>query len=142
MSGVETHLPFQRVPQHIQPAFVDGRTVIVIQDCHSNIEGLEVVCRNFTRVFAAPVVEMADLGLVSATMVSQPSKELQPYVAIPSWMHVLSSLSHTNESVSLVKGPKRSGKSSFARTLVNNLLNRQVLVSLLHLAPSNRHCQI
>jgi len=65
------------------------------------------------------------------SQINEAGKDLHPYVLPSSWKCSLDGL--TNETASLrylVRGPKRSGKSTFGRTLVNNLLRKYVIPRL------------
>ena len=54
------------------------------------------------------------------------SSSVYPYTSPPTWRDALASLKergeHTSAAVVLVRGPKRCGKSTFARAALNTLL--------------------
>src|SRR4051794_18405076 len=73
--------------------------------------------------------------LIVSTQLIRQSRDTQSFILPLSWEKALSSivsdyqgdLTHTSTPICLVKGPKKSGKSTFARTLLNCLSTKQVL---------------
>jgi len=65
-------------------------------------------------------------------------KEVRPFIIPSSWEVALNDIACPEETRSyIVKGPKNSGKSTFARTLVNRLLESYVDFAMLYFAGSN-----
>ncbi|KAG5340627.1 hypothetical protein C0989_000984 [Termitomyces sp. Mn162] len=63
-------------------------------------------------------------GVEDDAQVRSQTKDIQVFELSVSWRRALPSISPSNDtSIHLVKGPKKSGKSTFARTLVNTLLS-------------------
>ncbi|KAJ7890501.1 hypothetical protein B0H14DRAFT_1106969 [Mycena olivaceomarginata] len=105
------------------------------QPLESGVEGLGRICRTFDGVFKPSRWQDIDAGhhlrLPGVHMLIQPSKDIQPFILPPSWEIALKSISDSTSGIYLVKGHKKSGKSSFARTLLNRLLCRYRKVAYL-----------
>ncbi|KAG7092694.1 hypothetical protein E1B28_009025 [Marasmius oreades] len=112
-------------------AFREGNVVISIQELRTNVEGLGKVCRLFDGVFQPPPSSLPfpNLGLHGLHLVVSETKGIHAFVQPSDWdpVFTLCELEH----VLLVKGAKKSGKSTFARTLVNHLLGRHKKVAYL-----------
>ncbi|KAK0191673.1 hypothetical protein F5146DRAFT_1103596 [Armillaria mellea] len=104
--------------------------LVVIQELQTNVSGLEVVCRAFDGVFGPHRRRDEDafaFCVPGVHMVSRRTKHCEPYWLPLSWSSALSSASPIEANASevyVVEGPKKTGKSTFARTLVNRLLAR------------------
>ncbi|KAJ7833495.1 hypothetical protein B0H13DRAFT_2111015 [Mycena leptocephala] len=72
-----------------------------------------------------------DAGNHFRLQLTQPSKDIQPFILPATWELALKSLSDCTCGIYLVKGHKKSGKSTFARTLLNHLLCRYRRVAFL-----------
>ncbi|KAK0490276.1 hypothetical protein IW261DRAFT_1324830 [Armillaria novae-zelandiae] len=111
--------------------------LVVIQELQTNVSGLEVVCRAFDRVFSPyrrRDEDAFDFCVPGVHMVIRKTKHCEPFCLPLSWSSALSSASLIEANASevyVVEGPKKTGKSTFARTLVNRLLARYQRVAYL-----------
>ncbi|KAF8148814.1 hypothetical protein B0H34DRAFT_668226 [Crassisporium funariophilum] len=112
-----------------------SRTVILLQELRTGVEGLGRICRTFEGVFEpskwqrSTTIEPFEIpGLY---MVTRQSKEIHPFSLSMSWSGAIERLSSVNGGIYLVKGPKKCGKSTFARTLMNHLLGSYRRVAFL-----------
>jgi polynucleotide 5'-hydroxyl-kinase GRC3/NOL9 len=139
------------VPARILSTIGDGDVVIVLQDLQTGVEGLGRVVRTFEGVFddahskGILVGPLQGVHFVSHSFLentffltkghqtSQAARGLRAFQLLPSWEVALSEspFSSANATVEfsklpvvLVKGQKNSGKSTFARTIVNRLSSR------------------
>ncbi|KAF7356575.1 Polynucleotide 5'-hydroxyl-kinase GRC3 [Mycena venus] len=123
------------VPVRLRPVFESSDTLVVLHPFDSGVEGLGKICRTFDGVFKPSRWQDSDAGhylqLPGVHMLIQPSKDIQPFILPPSWEIALSSLSDSASGIFLIKGHKKSGKSTFARTLLNRLLCRYRRVAFL-----------
>ncbi|KAG6861825.1 hypothetical protein C0995_011707 [Termitomyces sp. Mi166 len=110
-------------------------TLVLLQELRSGVEGLGGVCRTFDGVFEPSRWQkssIAPLKLSGVHMVLSQTKDIQVFELPVSWRRALSLKSPgNNTSIHLVKGPKKSGKSTFSRTLVNTLLSQYQKVAYL-----------
>ncbi|KAI3616361.1 hypothetical protein WG66_012621 [Moniliophthora roreri] len=130
------------VPEDLRNLVGDGdntSTLIVISELRTGIEGLGRVCRIFESAFRPiPHAVLGGLRGVYLVTAETPRKGLHPFILPMSWNLALPSFSMSDKEsagnkpgVYLVKGPKKSGKSTFARTLTNSLLQRFPYVAYL-----------
>ncbi|KAF7790792.1 hypothetical protein EIP86_001749 [Pleurotus ostreatoroseus] len=124
------------LPPRLQNLAPNFAALIVLQELHTGVEGLGRVCRTFDGVFGLSRWQknqgLVDLGLQTAHYAKFVTHESQEFVLPPSWSSAISSVSPPlgreevdySRQVYLVKGPKKCGKSTFARTLLNNLVTR------------------
>ena len=63
--------------------------------------------------------------LIASNQVPSLGRVFLPFTLLPSWERCLSAFDKpsTEHSIVLVKGSKRTGKSTFARTILNRLLS-------------------
>ncbi|KAF8554649.1 hypothetical protein OG21DRAFT_1412116 [Imleria badia] len=114
-------------------------TAILIEYADTGVEGLGRICRVFENVFKPPRESDAVPGvdLPKIYIVNHGTKDIHPFVFPTSWEAALASIDNqpdleiSGAPVCLVKGPKKSGKSMLARTLVNRLLSRYRRVAFL-----------
>ncbi|KAK0205857.1 hypothetical protein DFS33DRAFT_537167 [Desarmillaria ectypa] len=120
-----------------QPLQGPADALIVIQELQTNVSGLEVICKTFDGMFSPyrrRDEDAFDFRIPGVHMVSRRTKHCEPFYLPPSWSSALSSASPVEANASevyLVEGPKKTGKSTFARTLVNRLLTRYQRVAYL-----------
>ncbi|KAJ7442279.1 hypothetical protein FB451DRAFT_1105818, partial [Mycena latifolia] len=115
------------VPTRLRPIFESCDTLVAFHPLNSGVEGLGRICRPFDGVFKPSRWQQGsgdDLRLPGVHMLTQLSKDIQPFIQPATWETALNSLSDSTSGVYLVKGHKKSGKSTFARTLLNCLLGR------------------
>ncbi|KAH0839489.1 hypothetical protein J3R83DRAFT_302 [Lanmaoa asiatica] len=106
-------------------------TAILIEYADTGVEGLGRICKVFENVFkpfresdAVPGVDLPRIHIIN-----RGTKNIHPFLLPTSWEAALASVDEHPDSemstapVCLVRGPKKSGKSTLARTLVNRLLN-------------------
>ncbi|WVN90580.1 uncharacterized protein L203_105820 [Cryptococcus depauperatus CBS 7841] len=104
----------------------EKRILFLITENHCGLDGMRFgAIPGFTNIWLG---EEDSWGLkgVYPVVKSSPTP-VYPYVPAPSWTTALStasspSLDSEESFIALVKGPKRSGKSTFARALLNRLL--------------------
>ncbi|KAK8858722.1 hypothetical protein IAR55_002951 [Kwoniella newhampshirensis] len=138
------HLRNLRIPSKFQNSAHQGNSVLVLlRELRSGLDGMRYgVLPEFARIW---MQEEGPWGLkgVHPIIDSFPTP-VYPHMTSASWSKALEPLtSNTYHAasgvledvdtplVALVKGPKRSGKSTFARALLNNLLNRYQRVAWL-----------
>ncbi|KAJ3815166.1 hypothetical protein F5876DRAFT_31318 [Lentinula aff. lateritia] len=144
--------------QHEIAALVGDPVLILLQELRSGVEALGKVCRTFDGVFEVhprdvlnhnrELEEEAEdvLRLRAVRIITHQSKYVSPLVIPPSWEKALYEVStHDDDdseterkhspNIYLIKGPKKVGKSSFARTLVNRLLSQHNTIAYLDLDP-------
>ncbi|KIK94403.1 hypothetical protein PAXRUDRAFT_142920 [Paxillus rubicundulus Ve08.2h10] len=117
----------------------ENSTAVLIQYLDTGIEGLGRICRVFENAFKPPRDPSAfnSVDLPGISLVTHSTKEIHPFTLLHSWETALASIAGTQDSdsgtppICLVKGPKKSGKSTLARTLVNRLLERYSRVAFL-----------
>ncbi|CAK5283075.1 unnamed protein product [Mycena citricolor] len=132
------------VPPRARAACAEGRAVVVLQQLKTGVEGLGRIVQTFGGVFepsrrmdeAEDVLQIPGVYAVCAIIafigthtdcspkVARQSKDLLPFVISPSWEAGLASVSDAPSGIFLIKGHKKAGKSTFCRTLVNQLLGR------------------
>ncbi|WWD18617.1 hypothetical protein CI109_103070 [Kwoniella shandongensis] len=118
--------------------FQRGSAVFLLQELRSGLEDMRYgAVPEFARVW---LEEEGPWGLKGVhPIIGSISTPVYPYVTPPTWSEALSDHKTfepemeelQNPLVALVKGPKRSGKSTFARALLNSLLNRYEKVAWL-----------
>ncbi|KAJ7180694.1 hypothetical protein C8R46DRAFT_590796 [Mycena filopes] len=124
------------VPQRLRRVFEKSGALVAFQQLSSGVEGLGRICRNFAGVFTPSRFQQDidpdhDLRIPGVHMLGHPSKDIQSFVLSASWEVALNSVADSPGGVYLVKGHKKSGKSTFARTLLNRLLDRYRKVAYL-----------
>ncbi|KAI0337542.1 hypothetical protein BDW22DRAFT_866481 [Trametopsis cervina] len=106
---------------------------LVVQEFRTGIEGLGKVCRTFEHVFEPPRQRDArlveGLSLSGVHYIESQGHGLCSFTVPPSWQQAVNrALTHygreTTRLVYVVQGAKKTGKSSFARLLLNTLLTR------------------
>ncbi|KAK1217414.1 Polynucleotide 5'-hydroxyl-kinase grc3 [Marasmius sp. AFHP31] len=114
-------------------AFRDENVLVVLQELRTNVEGLGKICKTFQGVFQLPhslsSPSTPDLGLHGVHLVMNESKGIHAFVQPSPWDSAF--VLCESEQVFLVKGTKKSGKSTFARTLLNHLLGSHRRVAYL-----------
>lgn len=110
---------------------IHGGAVVAIQSLDTGVEGLGRVCRVFDGVFEPSrwLRSSAEVIRPGVSLVTHSTRDVLPFVLPESWSIALSAAEAPPSSadpiplsVYVVKGPKKSGKSTFARTLLNRLL--------------------
>ncbi|KAJ6591570.1 hypothetical protein DFH09DRAFT_907616 [Mycena vulgaris] len=123
------------VPLRLRGVFESSGTLVVLHTLSSGVEGLGRICRPFDGVFKPSRWQGSegdhDLHLPGVHTLTQPSKDIQLFILPATWETALDSLSDSVNGVYFVKGHKKSGKSTFARTLLNRLLCRYRKVAFL-----------
>ncbi|KAJ7760595.1 hypothetical protein B0H16DRAFT_1884763 [Mycena metata] len=124
------------VPARLRPVFENSGALVAFHQLNSGVEGLGRVCRTFDGVFKPSRFQQDidanhDLRVAGAHMLGQSSKDIQSFILPASWAVALDSVSDSANGVYLIKGHKKSGKSTFARTLLNRLLCRYRKVAFL-----------
>ncbi|KAJ7765438.1 hypothetical protein DFH07DRAFT_810597 [Mycena maculata] len=124
------------IPGSLRALFEGDGHLVVFHPLSSGVEGLGRICRTFDGVFKPSRWQQGndanhDLRLPGVHMLTRPSKDIQPFILPPSWKVALNSVSDSANGVFFIKGHKKSGKSTFARTLLNRLLCRYRKVAFL-----------
>lgn len=128
-SDVHADLDIYSLPPRIRNSR-DG-AVVAIQSLDTGVEGLGRVCRVFDGVFEPSRWQRSSAEFIrpGVSLVTHSTRDVLPFVLPGSWSIALSAaetLPSSSDpvplSVYVVKGPKKSGKSTFARTLLNRLL--------------------
>ncbi|KAF9652762.1 hypothetical protein BDM02DRAFT_3183440 [Thelephora ganbajun] len=139
------------VPDRLRPWISSDHAVILIRAHFTGIEGLGYVVRTFENMFQSsqPKSSIVDLGIpgVQVHKWTQEERNLEGFVLPKAWDQGCSSLldvySHTDGDNSTVlrpivcqiTGPKSSGKSTFARMLLNRLATRYSQVAIIDCDP-------
>ncbi|KAL5512247.1 hypothetical protein ACEPAG_3532 [Sanghuangporus baumii] len=119
------------LPDRITHAIDPNDTVLFLEDVHTGVEDLGLICKTFENVFDASSLGEDTLHLSGARMLTTIPRSLQVFQLPDSWRNALVSLPSAlsqNGDVTLepltllVRGQKRTGKSTFARTLLNRLI--------------------
>ncbi|KAH8100156.1 hypothetical protein BXZ70DRAFT_940620 [Cristinia sonorae] len=140
------HFKEDPLPQRVDSAFADHSAAILLEELHTGVEGLGKVCRTFEDNFTVPESrrnsDNAHLGLHGVHLISTPPHSVYPFVLPDSWKVGLSSaipesIPETDYSrkVFFVKGAKKTGKSTFSRTLLNRLSTKYRRVAYLECDP-------
>ncbi|KAJ3544189.1 hypothetical protein NM688_g5769 [Phlebia brevispora] len=131
------------LPERLQTLTEHSDAIVVLQAVKSGVEGLGRICRTFENVFEPSRWQRAqgeiDIGLSSAHYVTHETPESPSYNTPASWNEAILSVMPPEDTddvdlsrqVYLVRGAKKSGKSTFARTLLNNLTTRYRKVAFL-----------
>ncbi|KAF8271674.1 hypothetical protein EI94DRAFT_1796800 [Lactarius quietus] len=137
----ESSKSLPNIPARILRTIDEGDVVIVLQELQTGVDGLGRVVRTFEGVFDDAHYKGIPVGpLQGVHFTTQAPRGLRAFRLLPSWEVALSAplFSLANETVEfsklpvlLVKGQKNSGKSTFARTLVNGLISRYRRVAFL-----------
>lgn len=146
--------PFQLPPSRLRSDCVGFDAVVLLQQQNTGIEGLGRIYRIFEDVFVPPHVERtagtAETGLngvyyvrsiycpytcLTSIQVETQISGLSPVVIEPSWRSAIENVmrrdpQENTRCVYMVRGTRKSGKSTFARTLLNTLVTRSVMLVL------------
>ncbi|KAH7888207.1 hypothetical protein F5I97DRAFT_964674 [Phlebopus sp. FC_14] len=125
------------LPSTIRPH--PKHTVILLQPLKTGVEGLGRICRVFDGDFKPPrdPTSYQNVGIHNLNIILRGVKGISPFILSPSWRAALASIDAPRDvdvdiaPICVVRGPKKSGKSTFARTLVNRLLSRYCRVAFL-----------
>ncbi|KAG1822276.1 hypothetical protein EV424DRAFT_1398775 [Suillus variegatus] len=130
-SNVHTDLDIYPLPPRVRQNH--GGAVVAIRSLDTGVEGLGRVCRVFDAVFEPSRWQRSSAEAIrpGVNLITHSDRDVLPFVLPESWSIALSaaetppsSADPISPSVYVVKGPKKSGKSTFARTLLNRLLTR------------------
>ena len=124
-------------------------TVILIQELRTGVQRLGHVCKVFSGAFdyanqgedakmlnvsgayMVVLVSFVEIHTSNVYKLRNQAKDYEPYVLPKSWATALDNMSSPSTGgIYFVKGPKKTGKSTFARTLLNRLLVQYVTRSL------------
>ncbi|KAL1707991.1 hypothetical protein EV121DRAFT_277597 [Schizophyllum commune] len=104
--------PTLPVPSRLQGIVENAFCVVLIQSLTTGVEGLQRVCQRFEGVY-------------------EPSRDTEVFTLPHTWTSAMDEVTSVDSSVTLVKGPKKCGKSTAVRTLVNKQLEKYRRVALL-----------
>ncbi|KAL5508618.1 GRC3 [Sanghuangporus vaninii] len=119
------------LPDRITRSIDPSDTILLLEDVHTGVEGLGLICKTFENVFEASSLAEDAFHLSGARVLTTIPRSLQVFQMPDSWRHALTSLpSALSENgdvnleplILLVRGQKRTGKSTFALTLLNRLI--------------------
>ncbi|TCD61658.1 Polynucleotide 5'-hydroxyl-kinase grc3 [Steccherinum ochraceum] len=130
------------LPSRVQSVLKEDTVVILLQEMPTGIEGLGKVCKTFEDAFnlsrSRSEPAESSLGLRGVTVVTYPPSGVYSFTLPDSWEAGLSTTVPTpapeidySRKAFFVKGAKKSGKSTFARTLLNRLSTRYRYVAFL-----------
>ncbi|KAH8115740.1 hypothetical protein DFH11DRAFT_1507371, partial [Phellopilus nigrolimitatus] len=132
------------IPERISRVIGPDCTIIFLEDNLTGIDGLGRVCKTFEGIFEGEASSENVFRLRSARNVSALNRAMQPFQVPVSWQNAFAFLPKTpseggigDETLSpqpvvvLVRGQKRTGKSTLARTVMNRLLNQHRRVAFL-----------
>ncbi|KAG8931236.1 Polynucleotide 5'-hydroxyl-kinase grc3, partial [Tulasnella sp. 418] len=134
---------FNEIPQSLKDCIQPDDTVLLLRNHNCGIGGLGTVCKIFDSIFQPSVAstqnEEIKLGVDGFYPILKPMPNVYPFIMPDSWSSVLEEIATSTDSaapsqqhiVAIVKGAKRSGKSTFARTLLNRLLSKYRHVAFL-----------
>ncbi|TBU27745.1 hypothetical protein BD311DRAFT_664935 [Dichomitus squalens] len=122
----------------VAAATMDYDAAIILQELHTGIEGLGRICRTFDGFFAPSRWHRGrvtfDLGLDTVYYLTQQTSDVVPLDIPPSWDAAVKAILPTSDQgtdataekkmVYIIKGAKNTGKSTFARLILNRLLSR------------------
>ncbi|KAG6878011.1 hypothetical protein C0992_008758 [Termitomyces sp. T32_za158] len=124
-----------QLPSSMHATISTPVALVLLQELRSGVEGLGNICRTFSGVFEPSRWQRSStypLKLSGVHLVFSQTKDVQVFELPISWKRALLLKSPSDDtSIHLVKGPKKSGKSTFARTLVNTLLSQYQKVAYL-----------
>ncbi|CAA7268693.1 unnamed protein product [Cyclocybe aegerita] len=125
-------LKVEKLPPRLQ-RLAQFPAVIFLQELNTGVEGLGLICRTFEGVFEPSRWydgKKSQFNIAGLHMVTQITKDVSSFTIPGSWSAALDGIS-TRNGMYIVKGPKNSGKSTFARTLTNRLLQSYSRVAFL-----------
>ncbi|RDB20262.1 Polynucleotide 5'-hydroxyl-kinase GRC3 [Hypsizygus marmoreus] len=137
VDGIGAVPSINSLPKPLHTVIGSPVSLVLFQELRTGVEGLGHVCRTFDSVFEPSRWQKAagtsaSLQLHGVHMITHQTKDVQAFDLPYSWERALSSASSDAPvGIHLVKGPKKSGKSTFARTLVNRLLTQYRRVAYL-----------
>ncbi|KAI1788913.1 hypothetical protein LXA43DRAFT_603955 [Ganoderma leucocontextum] len=127
----------QNLPSEVANAAKSFDAVIILQELQTGIEGLGKICRTFDGFFAPSRWHRDqvrfDLGLDTVYFLSHQMPDIFPLDVPPSWDAAIGALYPTSSNESevsgqrsayLIRGPKNTGKTTFARLMLNRLLSK------------------
>ncbi|KAG8932246.1 Polynucleotide 5'-hydroxyl-kinase grc3 [Tulasnella sp. 417] len=131
------------LPKEVADKWRMGDTVIRLESVsETGVEGLGDVVGACEGVFGqrSGASSSSDFGIEGFHLVLSPQSGIYTFSAPTQWMDAIDELVKPRPSgprlevpptVAIVKGPKRSGKSTFARTMMNSMLSRYEKVAYL-----------
>ncbi|KAH7103726.1 hypothetical protein BKA62DRAFT_654867 [Auriculariales sp. MPI-PUGE-AT-0066] len=125
------------LPAYITDLIPTSSAALILSELHSGITGLSDVCRRFDDAFRPRRDVCSPLPITGVSLVEHASRRIQPFILPKSWQLGLERLDaemsqeNGDPLVIMVKGGKRSGKSTLARTILNRLVTRYGRVAYL-----------
>ncbi|KZO93789.1 hypothetical protein CALVIDRAFT_518471 [Calocera viscosa TUFC12733] len=126
------------LPQELEQRCASADAVIVLQELRSGVEGLGRVVAPFEGVFAESSCD--DWGIAGFYPITSDMYNLQAFSLPTSWARATNDFVPNEKDpleeklgsrIALVRGMKNSGKSTFARALLNQLTTRYERVAFL-----------
>ncbi|KAL1759310.1 hypothetical protein FB107DRAFT_271127 [Schizophyllum commune] len=124
IKAVADDQPAMPVPARLQCVVEKASCVVLIQSLITGVEGLQRVCQRFEGVFTPRAPARLVPGFHNLYLVHEPSRDTEIFTLPPTWTSSMDEIGSVDSSVTLVKGPKKCGKSTAARTLVNKQLEK------------------
>ncbi|KAF8075728.1 hypothetical protein FPV67DRAFT_1617199 [Lyophyllum atratum] len=136
MDGTTSIPSIIQLPQALHSLIGSPVALVLLQELHTGVQGLGHICRVFDGFFEPSrwqkSAASSELQVSGVHMITTHTKDVQAFELPFSWERALASPSTSMATpIHFVKGPKKSGKSTFARTLVNTLLTRYQKVAYL-----------
>ncbi|KAL1744483.1 hypothetical protein HDZ31DRAFT_38592 [Schizophyllum fasciatum] len=127
--------PSLPIPSRLQGIVTGAACVILIQSMTTGIEGLPRVCQRFEGVFTPRgpsrlVPGFLNLRLVRCS-IHFPRRDMEVFSLPPTWSSAMDEVMTADNPLTLIKGPKKCGKSTAARTMLNRLLTKHRRVAVL-----------
>ncbi|KAH9483285.1 Polynucleotide 5'-hydroxyl-kinase GRC3 [Psilocybe cubensis] len=126
-----------KFPPRLRDA-LQHKAIIALHELKTDVVGLGRICRTFEGVFEPSRWQKSSIeapfDIPGLYMIRQQSRECHAFWMPPSWSKALDMLSPNDNMICgtyIIKGPKNSGKSTFARTLTNHLLSTYKRVAFL-----------
>ncbi|THH30293.1 hypothetical protein EUX98_g3913 [Antrodiella citrinella] len=130
------------LPERVAAVINQFSAAVLLEELETGVDGLGKVCRTFEDVFAPPKSRTGSseqkLGLHGVSLITFPPQGVHPYVLPVTWEASLTSTvpdvvleTDYSRKAFLVKGAKKSGKSTFARTIMNKLSTNYRYVAFL-----------
>ncbi|KAI5826819.1 hypothetical protein K523DRAFT_248177 [Schizophyllum commune Tattone D] len=132
IEAVADDRPALPIPSRLQGIVQNAFCVVLIQSLTAGVEGLQRVCQRFEGVMTPRGPARLIPGFHNLYLVCRPpSRDTEVFTLPHTWTSAMDEVTSVDSSVTLVKGPKKCGKSTTVRTLVNKQLEKYRRVALL-----------
>ncbi|TRM64729.1 hypothetical protein BD626DRAFT_567603 [Schizophyllum amplum] len=131
IAAVASDGPTMPVPSRLQGILAGDSCVILLQSLTTGVEGLQRICQRFDGMFSPRGPSRLVPGFRDLHVIHEPSRDLEVLSLPPTWSSAMDGVLAANSTVTLVKGPKKCGKSTTVRTLMNKHLEKHRRVAVL-----------